>query len=49
MADAILKLLRDPAHAQRLGTNGRIHATESFGVEQYVDGVQRVILRAVSG
>jgi glycosyltransferase involved in cell wall biosynthesis len=48
MADAIVRLLSDPVFARRLGARGRIHVSEHFGVDRYVQGIQRVIQEASS-
>ena len=48
MAEAIVRLLLDPMFARRLGASGRIHVFEHFGVDRYVGGIQRVILKAYS-
>ena len=47
MADAIMRLLLDQNLAHRMGVNGRIHVTEHFGVDRFVQGVQRVMQEAV--
>jgi len=46
MAGAIVKLLLDPMLARRIGVNGRKHVSEQFGVDRYVQGIQRIILEA---
>lgn len=43
MADAIVRLLLDPKLASRLGISGRKHVFEQFGVDRYVQCIQRVI------
>jgi glycosyltransferase involved in cell wall biosynthesis len=48
MAEAIVRLLSDPVFARRMGANGRIHVLEHFGVDRYVQGIQRVIQEASS-
>jgi glycosyltransferase involved in cell wall biosynthesis len=48
LAEAIVRLLLDPQLARRLGVSGRDHVGEHFGVDQYVQGIQRVILEAVA-
>jgi glycosyltransferase involved in cell wall biosynthesis len=48
MADAIVSLLSDPVFARRLGVRGRIHVSEHFGVDRYVQGIQKVIQDASS-
>lgn len=48
MADAIERLLQDPELARRLGVRGRNHVSEHFGVDQYVQGVQQVILETAA-
>ena len=48
MAEAIVRLLSDPVFARRMGASGRIHVSEHFGVDRYVQGIQRVIQEASS-
>jgi len=48
MADAITRLLQDPRLARRLGVSGRSHVSEHFGVDRFVQGVQRVIRETVA-
>ena len=48
MAEAIVRLLLDPVFARRMGASGRIHVSEHFGVDRYVQGIQRVIQEASS-
>jgi glycosyltransferase involved in cell wall biosynthesis len=48
LADAIVRLLLDPKLARRLGVSGRDHVGEHFGVDQYVQGIQRIIREAVA-
>jgi glycosyltransferase involved in cell wall biosynthesis len=48
MAEAIVRLLSDPVFARRLGVRGRIHVSEHFGVDRYVQGIQRIIQEASS-
>ncbi|MBE0568169.1 MAG: glycosyltransferase family 4 protein [Deltaproteobacteria bacterium] len=46
MADAIGKLLADPRLSRRMGMNGRSHVSASFGIDRYVEGIQRVIRKS---
>ena len=48
MAEAIVRLLSDPVFARRMGASGRIHVSEHFGVDRYVQGIQRIIREASS-
>lgn len=48
LADAITRLLRDPKFSRRLGVRGRNHVGEYFGVDQYIESVQRVILETAT-
>ena len=46
LADAIVRLLLDPKFARELGVNGRNHVSKQFGVDRYVQSIQRVILES---
>ena len=46
MAEAIVRLLSDPIIARRMGASGRIQVSEHFGVDRYVQGIQRVLQEA---
>lgn len=46
MGEAIVRLLSDPVLARRMGAGGRIHVSEHFGVDRYVQGIQRVLQEA---
>ena len=48
MGEAIVRLLSDPVVARRMGAGGRIHVSEHFGVDRYVQGIQRVLQEASS-
>jgi glycosyltransferase involved in cell wall biosynthesis len=48
MADAIVRLLLSPELARHMGARGRDHVSEFFGVNRYVQGIQRVIQEASS-
>ena len=48
MGEAIVRLLSDPVLARRMGAGGRIHVSEHFGVDRYVQGIQRVLQEASS-
>jgi glycosyltransferase involved in cell wall biosynthesis len=48
LAEAIVRLLGDPKLSRRLGVSGRDHVVKHFGVDQYVQGIQRVLLEAVA-
>jgi len=48
LAEAIVRLLLDPKLSRRIGVSGRNHVAEHFGVDQYVQGIQRVLLEAVA-
>lgn len=48
MADAILRILRDPELAKRLGAQGKVQATSDFGIDRYIREIQRVIQGAAS-
>jgi glycosyltransferase involved in cell wall biosynthesis len=43
MADAIVRLLMSPELARCMGATGRKHVSEFFGVDRYVQGIQRAI------
>ena len=44
MADAVLKLLADPAMRLEFGRSGRARVSSHFTEHQYVQGVQDVLL-----
>jgi glycosyltransferase involved in cell wall biosynthesis len=46
LADSTVRLLLEPILARRIGIRGRNHVSDQFGVDRYVEGIQRVILGA---
>lgn len=48
LADGITRLLQDPKFARQLGIKGRNYVVEHFGIERYVESVQRVILETAA-
>ena len=46
MAEAIVRLPVGPDHRARMGASGRIQVSEHFGVDRYVQGIQRVLQEA---
>jgi glycosyltransferase involved in cell wall biosynthesis len=48
LAEAIGRLLLDPNLARRLGASGRDYVGEHFGVDQYVQGIQKILLNEIA-